>query len=199
MLAAAGDVGGPDEGAGAAVVGGQADEGGDLVAVEVAEFGDMGQEHGTGFGTDAGRGAQDLVFLLEVVIGLDVVLDEFIDLFDLVFEGLDHFADAFADDDVSAHGQAVGFLGEQANELSPAGDEFGERFDVGVLGRFGGRFDDLAKEGEGVGVDGVGFGEFSHAIGEVTHLAGIGDDDAVVGLGEFGGERVRSHRWLRRR
>jgi len=123
-----------------------------------------------------------------IVIGLDVLLDEFVELLDLSFEGLDHFPDAFLDFEVASHWSTVGFLGEHIDELSTSGDQFGEGFDFGRFRRPRGWLDHFAKLGQQIGVDGIGFSELSQTAGEITDLPGIDHHGIVTGLDQFGGE-----------
>ena len=172
-----------------AVVGGQADQGGDLVTIESAQFGQMRQEHGASLRADAGRAFEQSIFVLQVIVGLDVVINEFIEFSDLVFERFDHFSNAFADFDMVNHGGTVGFLGEQGMELPTSRDQFGEGRDLGCFRRSGLGFDDFAELGDDLGIEGIGLGAFAEASGEVAHLSRIGDDDVVAGLEQFEGER----------
>ena len=73
---------GSTTGSAVAVEGGHTDECGDLLAVELAEFGQFGDECACGGGSDARRGLQ------EFGLGppLFVVVDEFVDL---AFDALD--------------------------------------------------------------------------------------------------------------
>lgn len=188
LLSAASDMGRPNLLAATLVERGQAHQGRNLMAVELTQFGQVGQQHGAGMGAHPRQAAQDTVLVSEVIVGLDVLLDEFVQPADLVFEGLDHFTNTFADLEVAAHGGTVDFLGEQRGELSTTSNQFSESVDIGVGGRFGGRFDHLTEVGDHVGIDRVGFGQASHATGEVADLAGIGNDHRLAGLDEFSGE-----------
>ena len=86
-------------------------------------------------------------------------------------------------------GVAVVLLGgEHADELAAAVAQVAEFEDF--LGRQGTHDggDDLAEMGEDGGVDGVGLGELSDALGEVADLAGVDDDGGQAG-GEQGADR----------
>jgi hypothetical protein len=188
FFSAAGDMGGAGLFSRLAIKGSDARQGGDLMAIEMAQFGQVRQEHGAGLRTDAGRTSEQSIFVLQIIVGLDVVLDEFVEFADLEFEGFDHFADAFTDFNMVDHRGAIGFLGEQVGELSSTGDQFGEGLGLGVRGRFRGRLNHFAEVGQNVGIDGVGLGKGAEATGEVADLARIGDDNVVAGLEEFGGK-----------
>ena len=84
FFSAAGDVGAAVQFTRLSVVGSQADQGGDLMAIELAQFGQMRQEHSAGLRADARGAAQDGFFVAEVIVGLDVVLDEIESQDDLV-------------------------------------------------------------------------------------------------------------------
>ena len=186
--AAAGDMGPAILFSRFSVIGGQADQGGDLMAIEPTQFGQARQQHSAGLGADAAGAAQDLVFVLEVRVGLDVLFDEFIQFANLEFKGLDHFANAFADFDMMNHPSPIGFLSVQVDELTTSGNQFSQGLGLGVWRRFRGGLDLFAELGQGIGVDGIGFGQAAHAAGEVADLARMGDDDVITGLHQFGGE-----------
>ena len=57
LFAAAGDMRAAGLFSRLTVIGGHAHEGGDLVAIELSQFRQMGQEHGAGLGADGGRAA----------------------------------------------------------------------------------------------------------------------------------------------
>jgi hypothetical protein len=93
--------------------------------------------------------------------------------------------------EIAAHGggrdeQPVPLRDEHLDELSPAGEERGERL--------GGRIrehprlgpDALGKEGEDLGVDRISLGQLAGGFREVAHLARIGDDDRQACGGERG-------------
>lgn len=188
LFSATGDVGGTGLFSGFTVIGSQAGQGGDLVAVEPAQFGQVREEHGAGLGPDAGDALQEAVFVLEVFVGLDMVADEVVEFADLVIESFDHFADALTDLGMMDHLRTIDFLGMQIGELFSSGDQLGEGFGWGVFRRPGYRVNHFAKAGQEVGVDGIGFGNRTEALGEFADLSGIGDNDVVSGLHEFGGE-----------
>ena len=171
------------------IVGSQSDQCGDLMAIESAQFGQMRQEHGAGLRADAGCALEQSIFVLQIIVGLDVVVDEFVKFPDLLFERFDHFADTLTDLDMVDHSIAVGFLGEQVMELSPSCNQFGEGLNMGCFRLFWLGFDNFAESGDDAGVDGIGLGEFAETSCEVSHLSRIGDDHIVAGLKEFDGER----------
>ena len=189
FFSAAGDVGAAVLFTRLSVVGRQADQRGDLVAIELAQFGQMRQEHSAGLRADAWGAAKETIFMLQVIVGLNVVVDEFVEFSDLMFEGFDHFSDAFSDLDMMDHFSAIGFLSEQGIELSTSCDQFGEGLEMGCFRQSRLGVDDLAEVSEGVGIDGIGLGEFSETSCEVADLSRVGDDDVVAGLEEFDGKR----------
>lgn len=189
FFSAAGDVGAASLFTRLSIIGSQADQCGNLMAVESSQFGQMRQEHGAGLRSDAGGAAKQSIFVLQVIVGLDVVINEFIEFSDLVFERFDHFSNAFSDFDMVNHSSTVGFLGEQVIKLPASGDQFGEGLDMGCFRRSRLGFDDFAELGDDVGIDGIGLGEFSEASCEVAHLSRVGDDNVVAVLEEFDRER----------
>lgn len=172
--------------AGLAIERGYPNQGGDLMAIELTQFGQMSQEHGAGLGADPWGAAQDGVFVTEVIVALNVVLDEIVELANLGFQSFDYPFDATADLSVVGHFGAVGFLGEHVGHLSTSADQFGQKLRLGLSGRPIGGFDHLAENGEDLGIDGVGLGVFPQTFCEVTHLAGIDHDRLESGLDQFG-------------
>lgn len=171
------------------IVGSQADQRGDLMAIESTQFRKMRQQHGAALRADAGGALEKSIFVLQIIVGLDVVVDEFVEFADLMFEGFNHFSDAFADFDMMDHLRTVRFLGEQVAELTPSCNQFGKGLDMRCFRHFRLGFDDFTELGESVGIDGIRLGEFSETSGEVAHLSRVGDDNGVAGLKEFDGER----------
>ena len=175
---------------GGAVPGRYADKCGDLLPIDTAEFGESGDEHCAGVWAYAGGTLDDAVFVGEVVIGFDIVSNEFVDLFDLEVEGPDHFSDALFDLGVVNHLHTIGLLGVEIVELATPSDQLGQ---FGGLGRcvcFGAGFDDLCELREDVCVDGIGLCVLAHSFCEVSDLPWIYDDDGQ-GCGEqFCGERT---------
>ncbi len=200
LFSAAGNVGATILFARFPVVGSQAYQGGDLMTIELTQFGQMRQQHRTGMRTDAGRAAEQTIVMLQIIVGLNLFVDHFVEFPDLMFEDFHHFSDAFADFDMMDHLRAVRFLGEQVAELSASGDQIRQSFDMRLSRRFRLGFDDLAELSESVGVDGIRLGEFTQAASEVTDLSRIDHHDMVAGLEEFDGKRFFiTHRLLRGR
>jgi hypothetical protein len=66
------------------IEGSQADQGGDLLAIELAQFGDFGDERGAGHRSDAGNALKEVGFVVPVIVGFDEGEDFFFDPFDLL-------------------------------------------------------------------------------------------------------------------
>ncbi|MGA2093004.1 MAG: hypothetical protein ABSH16_06305, partial [Sedimentisphaerales bacterium] len=56
---------------------------------------------------------QDCIFLSQVVVGLDVLFNEFVEFGDLVIEGSEHFSDAFANPGMKDGLASIQFLDAQ--------------------------------------------------------------------------------------
>jgi hypothetical protein len=163
----------------------QAGEGGDLFAVELAKFGEVGEQRHRGDVSDAWRGFQDVRFLLPVGVLVDEAKQ-------FLFEGIDFLVQDREDGLNAAFGhlrghllQAIGFHRSQLDDLSATFDRLLQ------LGLRGGRFfeaagaDNLTELGKHGGVNRVGFGKHSQAFGEVADLARIGHCDAMAALEQF--------------
>ena len=166
------------------IEGSQADEGGDLLAVEFAQFGDIGDEGGGSDAAESWDRLYELGFLAPVVIGLDELLDAVDLAFEYLEDGLDALSGRF---DVSRL-ETVGLHGPQVDELSSASDElldFGLFF-RGLLG--GRRLGLLGKEGQDTGIEAVGLGDQAEAASEIADPAGIDDGHVVAGVEELSDE-----------
>lgn len=185
VFSATPDVGLSGETSGAEVIRSNADQGSNLLTVELAKFGQLRQKNCAGLRSDARGALEDFVFLAEVVIGLDVLLDKFIEFSNLVVESFDHLADAFANSGMADGLAAIELLSVQVNELATAADQVGQFVRFGAELRFGLRLDDLSETGKDACIDGVGLGEFADSACEVTYLARRSDDDLEVCLEQF--------------
>ena len=85
--------------------------------------------------------------------------------------------------------QAVPLGREHAEQLAPAGEEGIERLDRLVRQRPGSGPHALGEERQDLGIERVGLRELASGLGEVAHLAGIGDHDGQAGRGEGGDGR----------
>lgn len=173
--------------AGLAIKGSQANQGGDLMAIELSQFGHLSHKHGAGLRADARGALQDGVFVTEIIVGLNVLLDEFVELANLCFQCFAHSSDATADLGVMRHFGAVGFLGEHVNQLPAPADQFGQNLRLGLFRRSIRGFDHLAEHSEDVGIDGVGLSVFPQALCKMTDLAWIDHDGLEPRLNQFRG------------
>jgi len=98
--------------------------------------------------------------------------------------GLRHFP--FKPRDVSSQAWAHGrvrapepvFLScERLEELAPSGEEGRERVRLLIRQRPWRRTEDVGEVGEDLRIDWIGFGQFPRRLGNVSHLARIGDHD----------------------
>jgi len=188
LFAAAGDAGFAHLDSGLTIKGSYAYQGGDFMTIEFSQFGQMSDEHSAGLRANARGAAQDSIFVTEVIVALNVVLNEIVELTNLGLEGFDHFADAITNFEMMCHFGTVGFLGKHVGELSPSADQFGQELRLWLSGRPIGGFDHLAETSEDFGIDGVGLGVFAQTFCEMTHLTGIDHDRLESGLDQFGSE-----------
>ena len=171
---------------GAEIIRGNTDQGGNLLTVELPKFRQLGQQNSAGLRADAFNALQDFVFLAEVVIGLNVLLDDFVEFGDLTIEGFEHLLDASANSGMSNGLAPIQFLGAQVNELTAATDQIGQFVPFGAKLRFRLRLNDLSEAGKDACIDGVSLGEFADSACEVTDLAWRGNNDLEVCLEQSG-------------
>lgn len=166
------------------VVGGQARESGDLGAVGVAEFGDLGEQLSGGGITDSGHAGEDLALGVPVVIGLEKFSDGLFDDLELLVAHLDGLLNALQGDLSSSGLEPVFLHGSQLNELSSPGDKI-LKFLL-VLRCFGCEWglDELGELSEIAGVDGICLGSMSESLGEVPGLPRIDDGNRLTGVNE---------------
>jgi len=171
------------------IEGSQSNQGGDLLPIELSEFGDLCDEGGGGDASESRDGLNELRFLSPVVIGFDEGFDGGFDLVDLTVEesqdGLDAFPDAFGSNDL----ESVGLHGPEVDELSASGDELLDfsLFFRSFVGRS--RLDLLGEEGQDAGIDAVGLGKQAESLGEISRPFGI-DHGHVIPLIEQVGDEL---------
>jgi len=171
-----------------AIEGSQADEGGDLLAVELSQFGDIGDEGGGGDAAESWDRLDELGFLAPVVIGLHELLDSGLNAVDLTFEDFEDGLDALSGRFDVSRLEAVGLHGPEVDELSAAGDElldFGLFFRGFLSGR---RLGLLGKEGQDPGIEAIGLGEQAERSREIANATGIDDGHVIAGVEEVGHE-----------
>ena len=169
-----------------AIPGGQACKGGDFLPIETAEFGQIGDEHCAGLRANAWSALEDAVFVFEVVIGIDMFSDEMVNFVDLEVECFDHFLNALFNLRVVNHKQTIRFLSSQVVELPTSSDQLGQFSGLGRRMRFRCRLDDLSEFGQNLRIDGVGLCPLPHAVGEVTYLPRIDNNNRQVCIEQFG-------------
>jgi hypothetical protein len=76
FFSTAGDMGAAVLFARFSVIGRHPHQSGDLVAIEPAQFRQMRQQHGAGLRADAGSASQQPILMLQIIVGLDVVINE---------------------------------------------------------------------------------------------------------------------------
>ena len=79
------------------VEGGESDECTDLLAIELAEFGQIGEQRRGGGGPDAGGAGEDLRLAAPLVVGFEVGDDVLFELEDALVQQVDDLMNALAD------------------------------------------------------------------------------------------------------
>ena len=175
-----------------ATKGRDSDEGGDLLAVQFAEFRQGGKEHLACFRPDAWDGLQNFVLFAPIGVVVDHFCDTIINVGDLFVKGIDDFFDAFGNDFLVRLLQPVFFLGSHPDELLPSRDEIAHL--LCFAGRDGSRREafELCEPCEHFRIDGIGLGELSETFGEVAGLPRVDAyDDKFIG-GEVCHEKTPS-------
>ncbi len=139
------------------VQGSDTDKGGDLPAVEGAEFGESADEGEGGNGAQAGDISEEEELVLPEDVGVNEVVYLAVEVIQFLREELDVFVEAW-EKRVEGALEAKGLGGSHVDELLSAGEgglEMGslrvwERACVGSEGE--------GEAGDGVGVDGIGLG-----------------------------------------
>lgn len=166
------------------------DECGDLLPIELSEFGQFGDECRGRDGSHARYGSQAVIAIVPVIIGLDEVQDGFLNAFEIFVQGIDDDLQAFTDVLVGASGLAIHFAGTEFDELSPACDEFIE-FGLFFMS-FGdwARLNVLGKAGNDLSVQSISLGQEADAFGITANLPGVHDGDRMPCGGQVTDQQV---------
>ena len=162
----------------------ESNEGGDLLTIEFSDFGDIGDDRGSGDRSQPRHGLDELDFVLPVIVGFEEGLDHFFDAADFRFERIDDGLDAFPGGLGVGNVPAVGLLSFEVDELSPARDEL---LDFGLFfGSFlaGSRLHFLGEESQDARIDAIGLGYQAEGLGEIAGASGVDHRDAVASVGE---------------
>ena len=137
----------PSSGAFSAVVGvgGDAGQGGDLLAGKTAKFAEFGQQYGGGRLADAWHALHELQLSLPLVVVFQELGDSFFDRLDLAIESLDDAVEGFHDESIGRLAPAVLVGHARLQELSPAADQ-GVQFPLFFRDFLGGRGRDESRE-----------------------------------------------------
>ena len=153
-----------------AVEGGDADQGRDLASVDLAQFGQLGEQGARELRSDAGHALQELVLRAPVGTVLDAGLQFGLKSLAFLLEPGDVRLDAGAQGG-SGGAQALA-LGDQHREQLPApGEQLTQVPGLGVGQRTQRHWDGLGEVGQDGGVERVGLGQPAAGAGEVAHLA----------------------------
>ncbi len=164
------------------VDGSDADELGDLLAVEFSEFGKFGDERADVDGTEAFDRLEDFDFAGVGLVGLDRFGDSLRDRFKLFIQAIEHGLDRLFNIGIDRLQQAIVLLIDQAEELPTTFDECTEfGLLVGLSGLRRGS-NDFGETCQNLCVDRIGFGVATDAVGKVADLARINDGQHDVVL-----------------
>src|SRR5712692_37415 len=181
VSAAAPDKAFATNGSGVCGEGSDAYEGGDLLSVELAEFGDLGQSCEAHDTADAGDALEQIVPGLPDRAGLHGFGETGFDILDLAFEPTDVTLNTPAHLSCGGLLETILLFGEHGDELAPARHER-----IEGLCRIVGQGPDLranavAEQRQDQGIDLVGLGKLAGSSRELTDLARIHDDHRESG------------------
>ena len=179
-----------NEASGAEVKWCNADQGSDLLTVELSQLGQLGEENCTGLGSDAGSAAKNLVLLTKVIIGLDMLLDEFVELPDLEVESFNHLSNALSDTRVADGFHPVRLLGMQVCELTSSTDKVCKLVRLAGGKAFGLRLNDLCETGDYACVYFIRFCPLAEAAGEIANLFWRSDNNLEACLEQLCGDKT---------
>ena len=204
--AAAGDGAAPAQGAAVAIDRCHADQRGDFAAVEMAEFGQLGDQGAQRRLADAGDTGQEIGIGLPGRAATDRAVDVLLEFGELGLQQFDMPVDGGENPALGCPAAAVALRHHHLDDLAAPRDQLAEGLRRGVGDRPGRGIDRLGKMGDGRGIDAVGLGQFAGGAREIADLAGIdhrqrqasgGDrarDDGLVAAGGFHDDQPRSER-----
>jgi len=155
-----------------AVQRGNAHQGGDLAAVQGAEFRQSGDHRRGRDGAHAGEALEDLVLFAPQGAFADELAEVPVDGCQALFEDLDELLDV-GTDPLGGADQTVLLRREHLDDLTAPGVE---GLELAELDRLEGPdlgSDRFAETGQDAGIDGIGLGELSGGLGEVPDLPGV--------------------------
>jgi hypothetical protein len=165
-----------------------ADQGGDLLTMQLAELGQVGEQGPADDGANPGDGPEEILLGAPNRTRLNRVGEVAIDVDDAAFEPADVLRQAPTDRRGRVF-EAIALGRQHVQELSAAGHERVELLPRRIRERPRRGMHPLGKEGQEVRIEGVGFGELAGRFREITHLARIGDDERQPTSGQRGHQR----------
>ena len=155
-----------------AVEGGDADQGRDLAPVDLAQFGQLGEQDARDLRSDAGHALQELVLCPQVGTVLDAGLELVLDSLAFLREPGDVRLDPGSQG--GGGGAAALALGDQhRDQLSTSGEQLTQMLGLGIGQRAQLQRDGLSEVGQDGGVERVGLGQPAGGAGEVANLARV--------------------------
>jgi len=173
---------------GIAIDRGETDEGGDPPAIELAEFGQAGDQGSRGDIADAGHRCQEIVGAAPDGGATHGVVDFVIEFGELGLQGRQGGADGALDARRARLAQTVRFHADHFHHLTTAGDQFAQRLTVGIGDRAWFGANPLGKQGDDLSIEGIGLGEAPGGAREIPDLAWVDDGER-----QAGGGQSRSH------
>jgi hypothetical protein len=174
------------QGATVPVEGRDPDQGGNLPAAELPQFGEFGDERGGRNRTHAGHGAEQVLRLSTHRAGADGVVQIRLEVAQRALQPGDVGVDAALQPAIPGQAPPIGLGPEHLDQLTAAGDELAEALGVFARQRADDRAHGLGKASDDLDVQGVSLGEHPGGAGEIPDLAGVDDGDRQTGAGQGG-------------
>ena len=161
------------ERAAVAVEGGDADQGSDLLTIQGAELGQIGNEGAGDDIADAGHALEQVLGLAPGRRSSDGVVEVGFEVGELALERLQQPVDALDHAPIGEAPSAVALGRHHLDDLTPAGDQLAEAAGLFVRHRPGIGSDRLCEVGARRRIDGVGLGKPACGAGEIADLARV--------------------------
>lgn len=166
-------------------VGRHTHQGGDLFAIELPEFRQLGDEGRGANMADAWSRLHEVIALFPVVVGLDKFVDGVIETCKILRQGFDGAIEALADELGKVLVEPVLLGDAELDELPTTRDELVEFLAFFRDFRERAGFDVVGEAGQNLGINAVVFAEEAKGLGVGMSLAGIDDGDDVTSPHEF--------------
>ena len=169
---------------GIAIDRGNAYKSGYAAAVELAEFGQIGDQSARGDLSDAWHRCQEIIGGAPDRRALHGVVDVAIQFGKLGFKGLQRSLDRALDARIAYLTKPVGLHADHFHHLTATGDQFSKRLAIGIGDRTWFGTNAFGEQGNDPSIESIGFGESPGSTGEIPDLAWIDHGEWQAGAGQ---------------